>query len=83
VLGRGFGIFNSRAALFRRSGGYGAYGPLMRFVAGADFAARSVFPAVVRARPRGVGRPTAMRSSDHRELQCLVAGGIIRDLHEN
>jgi cation diffusion facilitator CzcD-associated flavoprotein CzcO len=35
-----------------------SYGPLMRFVAGADFAARSLSKSVVRARRRIVGRST-------------------------
>jgi hypothetical protein len=34
-----------------------SYGPLMRFVAGADFAARAVAQSVVRARGAAVGRP--------------------------
>jgi FAD-dependent urate hydroxylase len=55
VLGRGFessvpGLHFLGAPAVR------SYGPLMRFVAGADFAARSVSNSVVRARRRIVGR---------------------------
>ena len=58
VLGRGFE--SSVPGLhFLGAPAVWSYGPLMRFVAGADFAARTVSQSVVRARRGAVGRPTA------------------------
>jgi Pyridine nucleotide-disulphide oxidoreductase len=58
VLGRGFE--SSIPGLhFLGAPAVWSYGPLMRFVAGADFAARTVSQSVVRARRGAVGRPTA------------------------
>ena len=58
VLGRGFE--SSVPGLhFLGAPAVWSYGPLMRFVAGADFAARTVSRSVVRARRGAVGRPTA------------------------
>lgn len=58
VLGPGFE--SSVAGLhFLGAPAMWSYGPLMRFVAGADFAARMVTRAVVRAGRRVVGRPIA------------------------
>lgn len=56
VLGRGFE--SSVPGLhFLGAPAVWSYGPLMRFVAGADFAARAVSQSVVRARRDAVGRP--------------------------
>jgi FAD-dependent urate hydroxylase len=56
VLGRGFE--SSVPGLhFLGAPAVWSYGPLMRFVAGADFAARTVSQSVVRARRGAVGRP--------------------------
>jgi cation diffusion facilitator CzcD-associated flavoprotein CzcO len=56
VLGRGFE--SSVPGLhFLGAPAVWSYGPLMRFVAGADFAARAVSQSVVRARRGTVGRP--------------------------
>jgi hypothetical protein len=56
VLGRGFE--SSVPGLhFLGAPAVWSYGPLMRFVAGADFAARAVSQFVVRARRGTVGRP--------------------------
>ena len=56
VLGRGFE--SSVPGLhFLGAPAVWSYGPLMRFVAGADFAARAVSRSVVRARRGVVGRP--------------------------
>ena len=56
VLGRGFE--SSVPGLhFLGAPAAWSYGPLMRFVAGADFAARTVSRSVVRARRAAVGRP--------------------------
>jgi len=58
VLGRGFE--SSIPGLhFLGAPAVWSYGPLMRFVAGADFAARTVSRSVVRARRGAVGRPMA------------------------
>ena len=56
VLGRGFE--SSVPGLhFLGAPAVWSYGPLMRFVAGADFAARAVSRSVARVRRRIVGRP--------------------------
>jgi hypothetical protein len=56
VLGRGFE--SSVPGLhFLGAPAVWSYGPLMRFVAGADFAARAVSQSVVRARRGAVSRP--------------------------
>jgi FAD-dependent urate hydroxylase len=63
VLGRGFE--SSVPGLhFLGAPAAWSYGPLMRFVAGADFAARTVSQSVVRARREAAGRPIvdALRS---------------------
>jgi FAD-dependent urate hydroxylase len=58
VLGRGFE--SSVPGLhFLGAPAVWSYGPLMRFVAGADFAARAVSQSVVRARRGVVGRPVS------------------------
>jgi hypothetical protein len=55
VLGRGFES-SVRGLHFLGAPAVWSYGPLMRFVAGADFAARAVSKSVVRARRGAVGR---------------------------
>jgi hypothetical protein len=56
VLGRGFE--SSIPGLhFLGAPAVWSYGPLMRFVAGADFAARTVSQSVIHARRGAVGRP--------------------------
>jgi hypothetical protein len=56
VLGRGFES-SVRGLHFLGAPAVWSFGPLMRFVAGADFAARAVSQSVVRARRGTVGRP--------------------------
>jgi hypothetical protein len=56
VLGRGFE--SSVPGLhFVGAPAVWSYGPLMRFVAGADFASRAVTQTVVRVRRTAIGRP--------------------------
>jgi hypothetical protein len=56
VLGRGFES-SVRGLHFLGAPAVWSYGPLMRFVAGADLAARAVARSVVCARRPAVGRP--------------------------
>lgn len=72
VLGRGFESSVPGLHFLGAPAAY-SYGPLMRFVAGADFAARSVAKSVAHARRAAVGRPitgSAQGAANVRSVAC-------------
>jgi hypothetical protein len=74
VLGRGFES-SVRGLHFLGAPAVWSYGPLMRFVAGADFAARSVSRSVVRARQGAAGRPVVDAPRRPQSRSVLWPGG--------
>jgi hypothetical protein len=67
VLGRGFESSVPGLHFLGAPAVY-SYGPLMRFVAGADFAARAVSQSVLGVRIAGAGRPIAEALQAHQKV---------------